>query len=62
MKIISNMLAVINIILLISTFIAAVICTKPVVLIIEFTYIIECIIYLYVELNREDGDEDGNDY
>lgn len=62
MKIISNMLAVINIILLISTFIAAVICTKPVVLVVGLTYIVECLIYLYIEVNREDGDKDGKDY
>ena len=54
MKIISNMLAVINIILLISTFIAAVICTKPVVLVVGLTYIVECLIYLCIEVNREE--------
>lgn len=62
MKIIINMLAVINLILLLITFISAVICTKSVVLVVGLTYIVECLIYLYIEVNREDGDEDGKDY
>lgn len=62
MKIISNMLAAINLMLLVMTFIAAVICTKPVVVVVGLTYIVEGLIYLYIEVNREDGDEDGKSY
>lgn len=62
MKIISNMLAAINLMLLVMMFLAAIVCTKPVVLVVGLTYIVECLIYLYIEVNREDGDEDGKDY
>ena len=62
MKIISNMLAAINLMLLVMMFLASIVCTKPVVLVVGLTYIVECLIYLYIEVNREDGDEDGKDY
>lgn len=62
MKIISNFLGAVNIMLLFLTFIAAVICTKPVVLVVGLTYIVEGLIYLYIEVNRKDGDTDGKDY
>lgn len=62
MKTISNMLAAINLMLLVMMFLAAIVCTKPVVLVVGLIYIVECLIYLYIEVNREDGDEDGKDY